>query len=227
MHNVHSLLAYSQANRAVLRLRDQKQLDFEELSDYLSQLSLERDRLAARSGLGGGVVAPSGLGLGAYLRDRVDAIRGTVDDDRTRVEKMKKLDGKIKEVMYAVVRVMSGADDRVQLEAEVTAAHDTSNAFSSETLKEQKVFEHAKRAEMKEILGDLVDGQIEMYRQVRSLHIGSAPGLISRIPGYQGVGFYHSRNATNPSRRVVICNGHYFLDCIIIKVLNAATNVPP
>ena len=98
VHNVHSLLAYSQANRAVLRLRDQKQLDFEELSDYLSQLSLERDRLAARSGLGGGVVGPSGLGLGAYIRDRVEAIRGNVDDDRTRVEKMKKLDVKIKEV---------------------------------------------------------------------------------------------------------------------------------
>lgn len=81
-----------------MKLRDQKQLDFEELTDYLSQVSLERDRLAARSGLGGGVAPPSGLGLGAYLRDRVEAIRGTVDDDRTRVEKKKKLDVRIKEV---------------------------------------------------------------------------------------------------------------------------------
>jgi sorting nexin-4 len=37
------------------------------------------------------------LGIGAYLRDRVDSIRGA-DDDRSRVEKMKKLDVKIKEV---------------------------------------------------------------------------------------------------------------------------------
>lgn len=148
IHNIHSLLAYSQINRSVLKLRDQKQLDFEELTDYLSQVSLERDRLAARSGLGGGVAPPSGLGLGAYLRDRVEAIRGTVDDDKTRVEKKKKLDLRIKE-----------------LDAEVTAAHETSDAFSAETLKEQAVFEHAKRAEMKEILGEMADGQIEMYRQ--------------------------------------------------------------
>lgn len=70
------------------------------MSDYLSQLSIERDRLAARSGLGG-YAGPSGLGLGAYIRDRVDAIRGTVDDDRTRVDKMKKLDVKIREASKA------------------------------------------------------------------------------------------------------------------------------
>jgi len=59
---------------------------------------LERDRLAARAGLGGGRPPPS-LGLGAYLRERVDAIRHGVEDDRTRVEKMKKLDNRIKEVI--------------------------------------------------------------------------------------------------------------------------------
>ncbi len=98
VHNAHSLLAYSQANRAVLRLRDQKQLDFEELSEYMTQVSLERDRLAARAGLGGGVAPATGLGLGAYIRDRVEAIRGNVDDDKSRVDKMKKLDAKIREV---------------------------------------------------------------------------------------------------------------------------------
>lgn len=91
---LHSLLTYSHANRAVLKLRDQKQLDFEELSDYLSGVSAERDRLAA---IINGHAGSSGLGLGSYLKDRVDAIRGA-DDDRSRVEKMKKLDVKIKEV---------------------------------------------------------------------------------------------------------------------------------
>lgn len=91
---MHSLLTYSHANRAVLKLRDQKQLDFEELSDYLSGVTAERDRLAA---VISGHAGSTGLGLGAYIRDRVDAIRGA-DDDRSRVEKMKKLDIKIKEV---------------------------------------------------------------------------------------------------------------------------------
>ena len=88
------MLVYSHANRAVIKLRDQKQLDFEELSDYLSGVSSERDRLAA---VISGHAGSTGLGLGAYLKDRVDAIRGA-DDDRSRVEKMRKLDIKIKEV---------------------------------------------------------------------------------------------------------------------------------
>jgi sorting nexin-4 len=82
----------------VLKLRDQKQLDYEELSDYLSGVTSERERLAA---VISGHATSTGLGLGAYLKDRMDALRGA-DDDRSRVEKMKKLDAKIKEV-----RVMS------------------------------------------------------------------------------------------------------------------------
>jgi len=140
---IRSLLTYSHANRAVLKLRDQKQLDFEELSDYLSGVTSERDRLAA---VISGHAGSTGLGIGAYLKDRVDAIRGA-DDDRSRVEKMKRLDSKIKELQDAV-----------------TTAHETSDAFSDETLREQAVFQFSKEAEMKEMLGSLADGQIEFYK---------------------------------------------------------------
>ena len=92
---------YSHANRAVLKLRDQKQLDFEELSDYLSGVTSERDRLAA---VISGHAGSTGLGLGAYLKDRVDAIRGA-DDDRSRVEKMRKLDIKIREVSFYILLI--------------------------------------------------------------------------------------------------------------------------
>ncbi|PPQ71470.1 hypothetical protein CVT26_011249 [Gymnopilus dilepis] len=143
LQHLHSLLTYSHANRAVLKLRDQKQMDFEELSDYLSGVTAERDRLSA---IISGHAGSSGLGLGAYLKDRVDAIRGA-DDDRTRVEKMKKLDAKIKELQDAV-----------------TTAHETSDAFSDETLREQAIFQYSKEAEMKEMLGNLADGQIEFYK---------------------------------------------------------------
>ncbi|TCD66493.1 intercellular trafficking and secretion [Steccherinum ochraceum] len=141
--HLHSLLTYSHANRAVLKLRDQKQMDFEELSDYLSGVTSERDRLAA---VISGHAGSSGLGLGAYLKDRMDALRGA-DDDRSRVEKMRKLDLKIKELQDAV-----------------TTAHETSDAFSEEVLREQTVFQHAKEAEMKEMLSHLADGQIEFYK---------------------------------------------------------------
>ncbi|KAH9950866.1 lipid binding protein [Amylocystis lapponica] len=141
--HLHSLLMYSHANRAVLKLRDQKQMDFEELSDYLSGVTAERDRLAA---VISGHAGSTGLGLGAYIKDRVDALRGA-DDDRSRVERMRNLDGKIKELQDAV-----------------TTAHETSDAFSDETLREQTIFQHGKDAEMKEMFGNLADGQIEFYR---------------------------------------------------------------
>lgn len=139
------MLQYSHANRAVLRLRDQKQMDFEELSDYLSNLTSERDRLSA---VINGRAGSTGLGIGSYLKDRVDALRGA-DDYASRVEKRTKLDKKIKELTDAV-----------------SVAHDTSDSFSEETLKEQKVFQRAKEAEMKEMLGALADGEIEFYKAV-------------------------------------------------------------
>ncbi|KAG9314040.1 hypothetical protein JVU11DRAFT_4819 [Chiua virens] len=141
--HLHSLLTYSHANRAVLKLRDQKQLDFEELSDYLSGVTLERDRLSA---VISGHAGSMGLGLSAYLKDKVDAIRGA-DDDRSRVEKMRKLDIKIKELQDAV-----------------TTAHETSDAFSDETLREQTIFQYSKEAEMKEMMNNLADGEIEFYQ---------------------------------------------------------------
>nr|VWO94277.1 Sorting nexin-4 (Autophagy-related protein 24) [Ganoderma boninense] len=145
--HLHSLLQYSHANRAVLKLRDQKQMDFEELSEYLSQVTAERDRLAA---VINGRAGSTGLGLGAYIRDRVDAIRGA-DDDRTRVERMRKLDTKIKEV-------------KIFIFFPIYTAHETSDAFSDETLREQRIFQSAKESEMKEMLGNYVDGQIEFYK---------------------------------------------------------------
>ena len=54
-----------------------------------------------------------------------------------------------------------------QLQEAVTTAHETSDAFSDETLKEQAIFQRAKEVEMKEMLGNLADGQVEMYKQVR------------------------------------------------------------
>ncbi|WVQ93432.1 sorting nexin-4 [Kwoniella sp. CBS 9459] len=139
----HSLLAYANAHRAVIKLRDQKQLDFEELSAYLSAVVSERDRLAALSS--GHAGTP--VGLGTYLRDQVDKIRGT-DDIHTRRERMRKLDGKIKELQDAV-----------------TTAHETSTGFSDEVMKEHGVFELNKKQEMKELLQTYADGQVEMLQK--------------------------------------------------------------
>lgn len=50
----------------------------------------------------------------------------------------------------------------------VTTAHETCDAFSDETLREQAIFQYAKETEMKEMLTNLADGQIELYKSVRT-----------------------------------------------------------
>lgn len=89
LDHMSALLAYSHAFRGVLRLRDQKQLDFEELSAYLTNCSVERDRLSA------GLAASPGLG--SYFKSKVDALRGA-DNESTRDQRIRKLDAKILEV---------------------------------------------------------------------------------------------------------------------------------
>lgn len=90
LEQLHSLLAYSAVFKGVLRLRDQKQFDFEELSTYLSSEVTERDRLAGGYG--------SGMGIGSYFKDKVDSLTGGGQTDGSREARLAKLDGKIKEV---------------------------------------------------------------------------------------------------------------------------------
>jgi len=126
MH-LHSLLVYSHANRAVLKLRDQKQMDFEELTDYLSSATSERDRLSA---VISGHAGSTGLGIGSYLREKVDALRGA-DDDRSRVEKMRKLDVRIKEVCVQVLVakvVCSRCEDSYKMRLQPLTRHPTPSA---------------------------------------------------------------------------------------------------
>jgi hypothetical protein len=88
----------------VIKLRDQKQLDFEELSAYLSAVVAERDRLAALNT--GHTAAP--VGISTFLRDKVDQLRGT-DDIHTRRERIRKMDIRIKEVCFAFAQLSTKA----------------------------------------------------------------------------------------------------------------------
>ena len=92
LYHLHALQHYSTSFRGVLKLRDQKQVDLEELSAILSSLTAERDRLAAG-------LAPGGLGLTSFIKSKVDTFRGA-DTEYGRRERMAKLDRKIKEVRH-------------------------------------------------------------------------------------------------------------------------------
>lgn len=53
-----------------------------------------------------------------------------------------------------------------KLQDAVTSAHETSDAFSDETLQEQAVFQYSKKAEFKDMLGSMADEHIDFYRNV-------------------------------------------------------------
>lgn len=73
-----------------MKLRDQKQIDFEELSELLWQAQEERRDIRQRRN-------PAGGGLTGYLKGRYDSMTGA-DQERARAEKLVNLDSKIKEV---------------------------------------------------------------------------------------------------------------------------------
>lgn len=165
MNDVHELLAYCQAakvyiytcevsllihrvltctGKAVLRARDQKQVDFEELSAYLHRTIRERERtLHPNRGGGGG-----GLNISEFVADKLNEVRG-IDMQRARREKLARLERKIKE-----------------LEGEVARTNDISNAFSNQVLKEFEVFQRTKTKELKDGLTAYADSHIKFYQKV-------------------------------------------------------------
>ena len=74
-----------------MKSKDQKQIDFEELSNYLVNYSAERDRtLNPQRGAGG---------LASFINSKYQDFRG-VDQEKARQDKLIKLASKIQEVCY-------------------------------------------------------------------------------------------------------------------------------
>ncbi|GAA5990906.1 hypothetical protein JCM5350_008264 [Sporobolomyces pararoseus] len=145
LQHLHSLIGFSQVfKNQVLKTRDQKQLDFEELSTYLSNVVTERDRLA------GGY--SYGMGLGSYFKEKLEGLKvvGTgADSDMSKAARLQRLDSKIKELQEAVL-----------------ASQQTSTAFNEAVLQEYEIFKSIKRWEMKKLLREYAKGQIEFQKKV-------------------------------------------------------------
>jgi sorting nexin-4 len=136
--SLRDLSSYLSSLRALLKSRDQKQLDFEALTDYLSRTSHERDMLAApHTG-------------GNFIRNRMEDMRG-IDHETSRKDRLRKLENKIKD-----------------LTREVEHAKLLSEAFDHEVDREGLEFEKIRGGEMKVTLGELADAKIEFFRKVFS-----------------------------------------------------------
>ncbi|KAG0318676.1 intercellular trafficking and secretion [Podila horticola] len=141
LSQIHECLAYCNSVKSVLKLRDQKQLDFEELSDFLQQQVSERDRLMSNGRLGGSAT------IGGFFQQKMDEIKG-VDQERSKQEKLKRVAEKIHELEDAVGR-----------------SADISEAFSNETMKEFEVFQVQKSKDLRQCLLDYSSGRVEFFEK--------------------------------------------------------------
>jgi sorting nexin-4 len=128
--------SYILAVKALLKTREQKQLDFEGLTDYLNKAAYERDTLASHGS----------VGATGFLRQKIEDVRG-VDHEQSRRERQRKLEVQIS-----------------RLTTEVESAKKTSEAFDEEVVKEVQDFERIKAVEFRDTLTALADKEMEFFR---------------------------------------------------------------
>ena len=139
--SLRDMEAYIVAIKALLKTREQKQLDFEGLTEYLTKAVQDRDTLAsAHSGSLGGP--------GGFIRSKIEDVRG-VDHEQSRRERVRKLELTI---------------DR--LTREVEDAKRLSERFDEEVIREVQEFERIKAVEFRDTLGGLADRHVTFYSSV-------------------------------------------------------------
>ncbi|KAI6901120.1 hypothetical protein D0869_10036 [Hortaea werneckii] len=128
--------SYIGSVRSLLKTREQKQLDFEGLTDYLNKAAQERDTVASHGS----------VGASGFLRQKIEDVRG-VDHEQSRRERQRKLEVQIS-----------------RLTTEVETAKKTTEAFDEEVMKEVGDFERIKAVEFRSTLGGLADANIAFFQ---------------------------------------------------------------
>lgn len=137
--SLRDMQSYSMAMKSLLKAREQKQVDYEQLVEYLNRATAERDGLQSGHG-------PSGLaGASGFITRKFEDVRG-VDHEQARRERKVKLERRIDELSNTIEQ-----------------AKRTSEGFDNEVVKEVSDFERIKRSEFKQQLGGLADAHTDYY----------------------------------------------------------------
>jgi sorting nexin-4 len=138
---VHDYMTYYHAVKDVLKLRDQKQLDFEELSDYLQSTIEDREKTIRdkRGDIGG---------VASYITGKLNEVRGA-DTDKIKREKVLRLDERVRELQDAIDQT-----------------HEVSTAFSDQVKKEDVFFNRNKSIEMFDVLQTYTEAKVHFYQDV-------------------------------------------------------------
>ncbi|KAH8596768.1 hypothetical protein B0O99DRAFT_619898 [Bisporella sp. PMI_857] len=137
--SLRDMQAYSTAVKNLLKTREQKQLDFEQLTEYLAKATSDHDVLQSTHGSGGHT------GPGGFIRAKIEDVRG-VDHEQSRRDRLRRLEVRIHE-----------------LTKEVEQAKVVSEAFDEEVVREVADFERIKKLEFKTQFGALADAHVEFY----------------------------------------------------------------
>ncbi|KAI9302450.1 hypothetical protein BJ944DRAFT_269917 [Cunninghamella echinulata] len=143
LSEIHDYMSYHNAMKDVLKLRDQKQLDFEELTDYLQATIREREKIMHPSKIDNG----NGYNLTGYLTDKINEVRGA-DAEKIRREKILRLDDRIHELQDAIEQT-----------------NEVSNAFSDQVKKENEYFVQSNAIEMHKALQVYADAKVDFYQK--------------------------------------------------------------
>jgi sorting nexin-4 len=153
--SLRDMQAYSTAVKNLLKAREQKQLDFEQLTEYLTKSTSDHAVLANSHG-------SSGLtGPGGFIRSKLEDVRG-VDHEQSRRDRLRRLEIRIDE-----------------LTREVEDAKRVSEAFDEEVVREVGDFERIKRIEFKAQFGALADAHGLFYEGV----IANWEGYVKEMEG--------------------------------------------
>ncbi|KAI8372290.1 hypothetical protein EDC96DRAFT_64911 [Choanephora cucurbitarum] len=145
---VHDYMAYFHAIKDVLKLRDQKQLDFEELSDYLTATIDERANLVRgkKKSSGHGNLAMTGSSVANFITGKLNEVRGA-DTEKIKREKVLKLDERVRELQEAIEQT-----------------HQVTTAFSDQVRKEDAFFNQNRQVEIFDSLKSYTDAKVDFYR---------------------------------------------------------------
>lgn len=142
--SLRDMEAYILSVKSLLRTREQKQLDFEGLTEYLGKASAERDHLASSIGYSN----PTSINPATFIRHKMEDMRG-VDHETAKQDRKRKLELKIQE-----------------LNREVESAKVTSEMFDEQVVREVSDFERIKGLEFKDSLGALASHNVDFYKGV-------------------------------------------------------------
>lgn len=143
--SLRDMQSYITSVQSLLKARDQKQVDFEALTEYLQKAAAERDQLASSNPYSS---PTSNLNPAAFIRNKMEDMRG-VDHETAKQDRKRKLELRIQE-----------------LTREVESAKHTSEMFDEHVMREIGDFERIKGAELRDTLGSFATNNADFYRKV-------------------------------------------------------------